>query len=98
VSKEDHGAAAEHVLRPGEALHVRAGAVNAGGMRGVSGGGSATCGGRSRPARGREGGGQGTGGHVARLRAARGRPVHGTWPARAAVVGRRENRGGGSWR
>jgi hypothetical protein len=37
--------------------------------RGSSGGGGATWGGKSRPARGREGGGQGVGGHVAQLRA-----------------------------
>jgi hypothetical protein len=92
VSKEDRGAAAEHVLRPGEALRARAGAGNAGGTRGGSGDGGATWRGRERPARCREGGGQGAGGHVARLRAARGRPVHSTWPARAAGVGRRENR------
>jgi hypothetical protein len=30
--------------------------------------------------------------HVARGKAARGRPVSGTWPARAAGVERRENR------
>jgi hypothetical protein len=89
VSKEDCGAAVEHVLRPGEALHVRAGA-GAGGTRGGSGGGGAMWRGRERPARGREGGGKGAGGHVAQLRAARGRPVRGTWLARAAGVGRRE--------
>jgi hypothetical protein len=82
VSNEDRGAAAEHVLRPGEALHARAGAGNTGGTRGGSDGGGATWGGRSRPARGREGGGQGVGGHVARLRAAWGRPVRSTWPAK----------------
>jgi hypothetical protein len=43
-----------------------------------------------KPARGREGGGQGAGGHVARLKAAWGRPVRGTWLARAA--GRRAER------
>jgi hypothetical protein len=42
VSKEDHKAAAEHVLRLGEAQHMRAGAGDAGGMRGGSGGGGAT--------------------------------------------------------
>jgi hypothetical protein len=30
--------------------------------------------------------------HMERGKAARGRPVRGTWPARAAAVGRRENR------
>jgi hypothetical protein len=90
VSKEDRGAAAEHVLRPGEALHARAGAGDTGSRRSGSGGGGAMWRGRERPARGREGSGQGAGGHVARLRAMRGRPVRGTWPARAARVGRRE--------
>jgi hypothetical protein len=54
VSKEDHGAAAEHVLRPGEVLRARVGAVNDGGTRGGSSGGGATWGGWSEPARGRE--------------------------------------------
>jgi hypothetical protein len=100
VSKEDRGAAAEHVLRPGEALRARAGAGNAGGMRGGSGGGGATWRGSKRPARGREGGGQGAGGHVAWLRAARGRPVRGTWPARAAGhrADRKQSRGAGGRR
>jgi hypothetical protein len=90
VSKQDCGAAAEHGLRPGEALRARAGAGDTGGTRGGSGGGGATWRGRERPARGREGGGQGAGVHVARPRAARGRPVRGTWPARVAGVGCRE--------
>jgi hypothetical protein len=34
VSKEDRGAAVEHVLRPGGALRARAGAGNDGGIRG----------------------------------------------------------------
>jgi hypothetical protein len=68
VSKEDHRAAAEHVLRPREALRTRARAGDAGGTRGGSGGGGATWRGGSRPARGREGGGQGVGGHMAQLR------------------------------
>jgi hypothetical protein len=37
VSKEDHRAAAEHVLRLGEAQRARAGAGDAGGTRGGSG-------------------------------------------------------------
>jgi hypothetical protein len=98
VSKEDRGAGAEHVLRPGGALRTRAGAGNAGGTRGGSGGGGTTWRGRERPARGREGDGQGTGGHVAWLRVARARPVRGTWPARAAGGRAQRNRGGGSWR
>jgi hypothetical protein len=81
VSKEDHRAAAEHVLRPGEAPHARARAGDVGGTRGGSGGGGATWRGGSRPARVREGGGQAVGGHVAQLRAPRGRRVRGTWPA-----------------
>jgi hypothetical protein len=36
--------------------------------------------------------------HVAQGEAARERPVLGTGPVKAAGVGRRENRGGGSWR
>jgi hypothetical protein len=97
VSKEDRGAAAEHVLRPGEALRVRAGAGNTGGTRGGSSGGGATWRGREKPAQGREGGGQGAGGHVARLRAVRRRPVRGTWPARAAGrrAERKQSRGAG---
>jgi hypothetical protein len=50
VSKEDRGAAAENVLRPGEALHMLVGAGNAGGTRGGSGGGGAMWRGRERPA------------------------------------------------
>jgi hypothetical protein len=42
VGKEGHRATAEHVLRPGEALHVRAGAGDVGGTRGGSGSGGAT--------------------------------------------------------
>jgi hypothetical protein len=37
VSKVDHRATAEHVLRLGEALRMRAGAGDAGGARGSSG-------------------------------------------------------------
>jgi hypothetical protein len=70
VSKEDHRVVAEHVLRLGEAQCVRAGAGDAGGTHGSSGGGGATWRGRSMPARGQEGGGQGAGGHVARGKAA----------------------------
>jgi hypothetical protein len=65
VSKEDHKAAAEHVLRLGEAQHMRAGAGDAGGMRGGSGGGGATWRGEERAS-----GGRGSGG--ADARAARG--------------------------
>jgi hypothetical protein len=34
VSKEDHGAVVEHVLRPGGMLRVQAGADDGGGMHG----------------------------------------------------------------
>jgi hypothetical protein len=98
VSKEDHGVAAEHVLRLGEALRMRLGAVNTGGTRGSSGGGGATWGGRSRPARGREGGGQGVGGHMARLRAVRGRPVRGTWPVKRRDRAQAETEEERGWR
>jgi hypothetical protein len=49
---------------------------------------------RSRPARGRGAAARVLGWHVAWLRTVRGRPVRGTWLARAAAVERRENRGG----
>jgi hypothetical protein len=98
VSKEDHGAAAEHVLRPGEALRVRAGAGYTGGTRGGSGGGGASWRGWERPVRGREDGGQGAEGHVARLRVARGWPVRGTWLTRAVGSGASRNRGAEGWR
>jgi hypothetical protein len=93
VSKEDRRATAEHVLRPREALHTRAGAGDAGGMRGGSGGGGAMWRGENKPARGRGAAARVLGWHVAQLRAARGRWVHGTWPARAA---QRRNRGAGA--
>jgi hypothetical protein len=43
-SKQDHRVVAEHDLRPGKTQHARVGAVNAGGMRGNSGGGGVTWG------------------------------------------------------
>jgi hypothetical protein len=52
VSKEDHRATAEHVLKPGEVLHARVGAGGTGGSGGGSGGGGATWRGGSKPARG----------------------------------------------
>jgi hypothetical protein len=52
-SKAIRRATAEHALRPEGALCTRAGAGDAGGTRGSSGGGSATCGEQKRPARGR---------------------------------------------
>jgi hypothetical protein len=57
VSKEDHRAAAEHVLRLGEAQHVRAGAGDAGGTRGGSGGSGAMWRGEERASGGRGSGG-----------------------------------------
>jgi hypothetical protein len=78
VSKEDHRAAVEHVLRPRGAQSARAGVGDAGGTRGGSGGDDTTWRGGSRPARGREGGGQGAGGHVAQGKAVRGRQMRGT--------------------
>jgi hypothetical protein len=81
VSKEDHRATAEHVLRPGEALRARAGAGDAGGTRGGSGGGGATWRGGSRPARGRGAVARVLGWHVAQLKATWGWWVCGTWPA-----------------
>jgi hypothetical protein len=71
---------------------------HAGGMRGGSGSGSATWSGREGSSAGWGAAARVLGRHVAPRRAARGRPVLGTWPVNAAGVGRRENRGGGSWR
>jgi hypothetical protein len=90
VSKEDRRAIAEHVLRPREALHARAGAGDAGSMRGGSGGGGVTWRGGNKPVRGRGATARVLGWHVAQLRAAWGRWVHGTWPARAAGRRREE--------
>jgi hypothetical protein len=70
----------------------------AGGRRGGSGGGGATWRGRSRPARAGEAAARVLGRHVARLRAAQGRPVRGTWPARAAGRWAQRNRGAEGWR
>jgi hypothetical protein len=72
VSKEDRRATAEHVLRPREALRARAGASDAAGMRGGSGGGGATWRGRNKLARGRGAAARVLVCHVAQLRAARG--------------------------
>jgi hypothetical protein len=54
---------------------VRAGAGDAGGTRG-----GVMWRGEERASGGRGSGRQGVGGHVAQLRAARGRRVRGTWP------------------
>jgi hypothetical protein len=90
VSKQDHRVVAEHNLRLGETLHARAGAVNAGGTRGSSGGGGATWGKQGRASAGSGKWRQGRGGHVAWLIAALGRWVHGTWPAGVAAMRRAE--------
>jgi hypothetical protein len=82
ASKESRGATAKHVLRPGEMLHTRAGAVNAGGTRGGSGGGGATLRGEEEPARAGQAAARTQGRHGARGKAARGRRVRGTWPAK----------------
>jgi hypothetical protein len=75
---------------PEEGVVAREQELAVGGSRGGSGGGGATWRGRSRPARGREAAARVLGRHVARLRAARGRRVHCTWPAKRRGVGRRE--------
>jgi hypothetical protein len=62
----------------------------AGGSRGVSGGRGATWRGEDRASARWEAAAQVLGWHVARGKAAWGRQVRGTWPARAAGVGRRE--------
>jgi hypothetical protein len=59
MGKQDHRATAERVLRLGDTLRARAGAGDADGMRGGPGGDGATWEKQGRPARGREGGGQG---------------------------------------
>jgi hypothetical protein len=73
---------------------VQAGAGNAGGRRGSSGGGGATWGkqGRASVRPGRRWARRG--GHVARCSAARRRRGRCTWPTRAAAARRAENRGG----
>jgi hypothetical protein len=70
----------------------------AGGRRGGSGGGGARWRGRSRPAWAGEATARVLGRHVARLRAARGWPVRGTWPAWAAGRRAQRNRGAKGWR
>jgi hypothetical protein len=98
VSKEGCGAVAEHVLRLGEALRVRAGVVNAGVTRGSSGGGRATWRGKERASAGRGSGGADAG-------AARGARKGGTGAAGARHMaggaeglGASKNRGGEGWR
>jgi hypothetical protein len=70
----------------------------AGGRCGSSGGGGATWRSEERDSTGWGTAARALGRHVARREAARGWPMLGTWPVKAAGVGRRENRGGGSWR
>jgi hypothetical protein len=100
VSKQDHRVVAEHELSPGETQPARAGAVNAGSMRGSSGDGGATWGKQERASAGSGRRQQGRGGHMAWLRAALGWWVHGTRLARAAVMHRQRNRNRGvrGWR
>jgi hypothetical protein len=90
VSKKGRGAAAEHALRPGEALRARAGAVNTGG--------GVTWRGAERASAGRGSGGADAG-------AARGARKGGAGAAGAQHMAgegdeaaQRRNRGGGSWR
>jgi hypothetical protein len=83
---------------PEEGTVARAGAGELGGARGSSGDGGATWRGREGCSAGWGAAARVMGRHVAPRRAARGRPVLGTWPVKVAGVGRRENRGGGSWR
>jgi hypothetical protein len=77
-----------------EGVVTREQELAAGGSRGGSGDGGATWRGRSRPARGREAAAQVLGRHVARGKAARGRRVRSTWPAKRRGRARAENRGG----
>jgi hypothetical protein len=83
---------------PEEGVVTREQELAAGGSRGGSGGGSATWRGRSRPARGREATVRVLGRHVARLRAARGWRVRGTWPAKRRDRARAETEEERGWR
>jgi hypothetical protein len=65
------------------------------GMRGSSGSGGATWSGREGSSAGWGAAARVLGRHVAPRRAARGWPVLGTWPVKAAGSSREENRGGG---
>jgi hypothetical protein len=77
VSKEGRKATAEHALRPGGALHVRAGAGDTGG----TGSCGATWGEQKRASAGLGRRRRGRGGHVDWCRAALGRRGCCTWPA-----------------
>jgi hypothetical protein len=90
VSKEDHRAAPEHVLRPGEAQCARVGAGDAGGTRGGLGGGGATWRG---PARVGEAAARMQGRHVPRGKAGARHMAGG-----AARSGANKNRGAEGWR
>jgi hypothetical protein len=80
VSKEGRRATAEHALRPGGVLHVRAGAGDAGSMRGGTGSGGATWGEQKRASAGLGRRRRGRGEHVDWCRAALGRRGRCTWP------------------
>jgi hypothetical protein len=67
MGKQDHRATAEPILRLREALRTRAGAGDAGGRCGSSGGGGATWGKQGRASAGSGRRWQGRGGHVAWL-------------------------------
>jgi hypothetical protein len=77
-------------------LRKRAGAGDAGGMRGGPGGGGATWETQKKPTRGREAAGPVLGRHVAQPRAARRWRGCCTWPVRAAEAAQRGNRGAGA--
>jgi hypothetical protein len=79
---------------PEEGTVVRAGAGELGGTRGGSGDGGATWRGEERANARWEAATQGLRRHVARGKAARGRRVRSTWPARAAGSDASRNRGG----
>jgi hypothetical protein len=98
VSKEDHRGSAEHVLRPGEAQHMRAGAGDASGTRGGSGGGGATWRGQERASAGRGSGGADVG--VARGTRKGGAGAAGAWymAGGAARSGASKNKGAEGWR
>jgi hypothetical protein len=79
---------------PEEGTVARAGAGNLGGARGGLGDSGATWRAEERASARWEAAAQGLGRHVARGKAARGRQVRNTWPARAAGPDASTNRGG----
>jgi hypothetical protein len=91
VSREDHRVVAEQDLRSGGALRVRAGAGDAGGTRGsTGGGGGATWKERGRPVQAWGRRRRGRGRHVDGRRAALRRRGWRTWLAGAAAAARAE--------